>query len=231
MPWKIVPAGVFVPLGQPRSSFIIVTIAACFTGCDTSNSRDSIQHIRVPHHIIIVTNAACFTGCDTSHSRDSIHNIGVPRHIIIWKSLQVSVKLHSRIIIETHLHEIVELWPLLFHCSYQRPIFSTLLPGRNLNDINSNDYYWLDFVASLIFRIFSIEFLFPQSLILGHLVFVLSVTLWQKKYNLGLNFCTLRDRDFIFGMYIQLMKPFQLTPRSMTSCPWPWPLTYSSKKL
>ena len=54
----------------------------------------------------------------------------------------------------------------------------------------------------------SFEFLCPQNGIWEYLVFVLSVTLWQKNFNLGHNFGTVRDRDFIFGMHIQLMKPF-----------------------
>ena len=44
----------------------------------------------------------------------------------------------------------------------------------------------------------------------------LSVWLWQKNFYLGYNFWTVRDRDFIFGMHTQLMKPFQMTTRSVT---------------
>ena len=33
----------------------------------------------------------------------------------------------------------------------------------------------------------------------------------------------------IFGMYTQLTKPFQVTPRYMNLWPWPWPSTYISK--
>ena len=47
-------------------------------------------------------------------------------------------------------------------------------------------------------------FLCPRKRIRGYLVFVLSVcdslTLWQENFNLGRNFWTFRDRDFIFGM-------------------------------
>ena len=54
----------------------------------------------------------------------------------------------------------------------------------------------------------------------GHQVVVLSVTLsvtlWQKNFNLGHNFWNVRNIDFTFGMHTQLMKPFQMTPRSMT---------------
>ena len=50
-------------------------------------------------------------------------------------------------------------------------------------------------------------FLCPRNIIHGHLVFVLSV--FQ-------NFCTVRDRDLIFGMHTQLMQPFQMTTGSMT---------------
>ena len=35
----------------------------------------------------------------------------------------------------------------------------------------------------------------------------LSVTLWQKNFNFCHNFWTERDRNFIFGMHTQLMKP------------------------
>ena len=53
------------------------------------------------------------------------------------------------------------------------------------------------------------------------------VCLWlcgKKNFNLCQNFWTIRDRDFIFGMYTQLKKPLQMKPRSMTLWPWPWPL-------
>ena len=60
------------------------------------------------------------------------------------------------------------------------------------------------------------NFLYPGNDIWWHQFFVLSVTLWQKNFNLGHNFWTMWDRlffrNFIFGMYIQLMKPFQMTP-------------------
>ena len=58
-----------------------------------------------------------------------------------------------------------------------------------------------------------------------HLVFVLSVNLWplqKKPFNFGHNFWTIRERDFIFHVHTQLMKPFKITPRSMTLWPWPW---------
>ena len=63
----------------------------------------------------------------------------------------------------------------------------------------------------------------------GHIVFVLSVCLLfvclsvclsVVNFNLRYNFWTVRDRDFIFGMHTPLMKPFQMTPRSMNL--WPW---------
>ena len=37
-----------------------------------------------------------------------------------------------------------------------------------------------------------------------------------KKINLGHNFWTVRDKDFIFGMHTQLIKPFQMTPKYIT---------------
>ena len=48
-------------------------------------------------------------------------------------------------------------------------------------------------------------------------------------FNLGHNFWTTRDRHFIFGMHTQLMKPFQMAPRSMKLWPSSWPLTYIYK--
>ena len=49
----------------------------------------------------------------------------------------------------------------------------------------------------------------PQNGIRGHLVFVLSVCdSVAKNFNLGHNFWTIRDIDFIFGMHTQLMKPW-----------------------
>ena len=49
-----------------------------------------------------------------------------------------------------------------------------------------------------------------------------SVICGKKTFNLGHNFWTLRNTSFIFGMHTQLMKPFQMTPRSMALWPWPW---------
>ena len=42
-------------------------------------------------------------------------------------------------------------------------------------------------------------------------------------FELGHYFWIVGDRDFIFGMHTQLMKPYQMIPRSML-WPWPWPL-------
>ena len=75
-----------------------------------------------------------------------------------------------------------------------------------------------------------LEFLCPRNGIRGHLDFVLYVCLLyysvakKKIFNLRHNFWIVRDRDFIFGIHTQLMKPFQMTPRSMTLWPWLWPL-------
>ena len=57
----------------------------------------------------------------------------------------------------------------------------------------------------------------------GHIVFVLSVCLSVVNFNIRYNFWTVRGRDFIFGMHILLMTPFQMTLRSMTLWPWLWP--------
>ena len=45
-------------------------------------------------------------------------------------------------------------------------------------------------------------------------------------FNLHYNFWTVRDRDFMFGMHTQLMRPFQITPRSTTLWPWLWPWSW-----
>ena len=37
-----------------------------------------------------------------------------------------------------------------------------------------------------------------------------------------------RGGDFIFSMHTPLMKPFQMTPRSMTLWPWLWPWSLNS---
>ena len=63
----------------------------------------------------------------------------------------------------------------------------------------------------------------------------LSVFLWlcgsvAKNFNLGYNFWTVRDKDFVFGMHVHIMKPFQMTPRSMTLWPWLW-LLYLKKQI
>ena len=55
----------------------------------------------------------------------------------------------------------------------------------------------------------------------------LSVTLFKKTLTLAITFWTVRDTDFIFGMQTSLMKPFQMTPRSMTL--WPWPYSKNSQ--
>ena len=52
-------------------------------------------------------------------------------------------------------------------------------------------------------------------LFLSCLSVCLFVCLSVVNFNLRYNFWTVRDRDFIFGMHISLMTPFQLTPRSM----------------
>ena len=58
----------------------------------------------------------------------------------------------------------------------------------------------------------------------GGIYFFICLCVCCKKnpFNLHHNFWTVRDRDFIFGIYTQLMKPFHLTPMSMTSWHWPW---------
>ena len=64
-----------------------------------------------------------------------------------------------------------------------------------------------------------------QNWIQGHLIFALSVcdSVVKKNFNLGHNFWTLRDRDFIFGMLTQLMKLFYYKWRQ-GQWPWPWHL-------
>ena len=54
----------------------------------------------------------------------------------------------------------------------------------------------------------------------GHLGFVMSVfwlSVW-KIFNLGHNFLTVGDRDFIFGMHTQLIKPFQKWHQGQWPC-------------
>ena len=70
----------------------------------------------------------------------------------------------------------------------------------------------------------------------GHIVFVLSVCLFFVCLFVCLSVCLLStltfaitfelkrgNGDFIFSMHTPLMKPFQMTPRSMTLWPWLWP--------
>ena len=45
----------------------------------------------------------------------------------------------------------------------------------------------------------------------------------KKNINLGHSFWTIRDRGFRFSMHTQLIKSFQMVPRSLTLWPWPWP--------
>ena len=59
----------------------------------------------------------------------------------------------------------------------------------------------------------------------------LPVCLWKKTFYLGHNFGTLRERDLIFGMHTHLIKPNQMTSRSMILWHWPWPLTYIKKTI
>ena len=51
----------------------------------------------------------------------------------------------------------------------------------------------------------------------GHIVFVLFLCLSVVNLNLCYGLWTEQDRDFIFGMHTELMMPFQMTPRSITS--------------
>ena len=44
---------------------------------------------------------------------------------------------------------------------------------------------------------------------------------WSKYY-LGHNLWTIRDKGFIYAMHTQQIKPFQITPGSMTLWHWPW---------
>ena len=48
------------------------------------------------------------------------------------------------------------------------------------------------------------------------IVHALSVSLWQKKFNLDHNFWTAGDRVFIFGTHAKVMIPFQMTIESIT---------------
>ena len=74
-------------------------------------------------------------------------------------------------------------------------------------------------------------FWWPRSNHRRHIVFVLSVRLSVclfvclsvVNFNLHNNFWTFRNWVFIFGMHAPLKMPYQMTPRSMTLCPWIWP--------
>ena len=59
----------------------------------------------------------------------------------------------------------------------------------------------------------------------------LTFDLLLKKLNLGHNFWSERDRAFIFHMCISCGKTFLVTPKFLTSWPWPWILTYFWKNL
>ena len=51
---------------------------------------------------------------------------------------------------------------------------------------------------------------------LGGIVLSVCLSICGKNFNIGHNFWTIIDRDLIFGMCTQLMKPFQMKPGSMT---------------
>ena len=75
---------------------------------------------------------------------------------------------------------------------------------------------WLNSDNRTIFALLSNEY--------GHIIFVLSVCLFVVNIYLHYKFWTVKDRDFMFGMYIQLMMPFYMTPSAMTLWLWCWPL-------
>ena len=50
----------------------------------------------------------------------------------------------------------------------------------------------------------------------GGIVFSACLSICGKNFNIGHNFWTIIERDLIFGMHTQLMKPFQMKIRSMT---------------
>ena len=52
-----------------------------------------------------------------------------------------------------------------------------------------------------------------------------------KNFNIGHNFFIVRDRAFIFGMWIPYDKTFPTEPFILNMWPWPWPLTYFWKTL
>ena len=62
-----------------------------------------------------------------------------------------------------------------------------------------------------------VYFFMPPDRMIGGILFLscLFVCLSVVNFNLRYNFCTLRDRNFIFGMHTPLMTPFQMTPRSV----------------
>ena len=66
--------------------------------------------------------------------------------------------------------------------------------------------HWTGPIAGSIPLFATYYFYAPGSNDWGHIVFVLSVCLSVVNFNLRYNFWTVRDRDFIFGMHIPLMK-------------------------
>ena len=78
---------------------------------------------------------------------------------------------------------------------------------------------WLNSDNRTIFALLSNEY--------GHIIFVLSVCLFVVNIYLHYKFWTVKDRDFMFGMYIQLMMPFYMTPSAMTL--WLLMLTFTYK--
>ena len=53
--------------------------------------------------------------------------------------------------------------------------------------------------------------------------------IWE--FNICHNIRTIRDRAFIFHMYIPCDEAFPFIPKLLTLWPWPWPLTYISETL
>ena len=127
--------------------------------------------------------------------------------------------------------------PIVLHC---HNVINFL--GRKVAQTENNGLsLWLNanMNGQSVVRIFRIKsntqitiIFMPQEWNLGLLLFVLSVCLSVANIilNLGHTFWTIRDRDFIFGKHTELMKPFRMTPRPTTLWPWPWRLTYISKK-
>ena len=101
---------------------------------------------------------------------------------------------------------------------YSFCLFSTTLLCIKNNDINTGILNFGKVLVHALKHCFYFIVICPWNGIRGHLlqrIFPVCLSVWQKPLNFAITFEP-KDIDFIFGMRIQLMKPFQMTPGSMT---------------